>query len=265
MTENQGPIQQVPNELGVPSADNNNIVESAPVDTSVVEDDSQLPQDAPAEEEAPVEAAPVENKTPEEAPTEAPEEEELSLPTIDNIKAMQQAQAYQPGAEVEVDILDEFGNVDPAKFQAFMAKNNQDVYEKATQAIEARSSAQAAEDAAWDKVHEVYPEIKDNNLDNALRGARIQDITAGGDGDLARLARELAAPFREAKIKATENANKTIEEAESLATLAPTTVTPPKEAKPLMTQLREALAGGDNETANRLRHEIRKQRIDNQG
>ena len=60
MNENQGPIQQVPNELGVPDADNTNIVESAPVDTST-------PDDTPAEPAEEAEAAPAETV---EAPAE---------------------------------------------------------------------------------------------------------------------------------------------------------------------------------------------------
>ena len=255
-------VPTVPNELGVPGADNTNVVESAPIDTSTPDETTAPEVEETPTEEVPAETseAPAEETHAEAAPAETPEEE-LRLPTIDHIKAMQEAQDYQPSAEVEVDILDEFGNLDPKKFQDFMTKNNQDIFEKATQAVEARSGAQAAEDAAWDKVHEVYPEIKEYNLDAALRGARIQDITAGGDGDLARLARDLAGPFRQAKIKATEDINKVVEEAESLETLKPTEVTPPKEPLPLMAQLKAAVAEGDTETAQRLRHEIRKQRI----
>lgn len=259
MNENQGPIQQVPNELGVPDADNSNVVESAPVDTSTPDDTTAPEAEDTQPEAAPAEAteAPAEEAT---AETTQVEEDELSLPTIDNIKAINEANEYQP-TEVELDITDEYGNLDPKKFQAFMAQNNQQVRDQTLAAMQKRDSAMAAEDAAWEKVYEAYPEIKDNNLDNALRGARIQDITAGGDGDLARLARELAAPFRQAKIDATEKANKTVEEAESLETLTPTAATPPKEAPSLMTQLKTALAEGDTETANRVRHAIRKQRI----
>lgn len=255
MNENQGPIQQVPNELGVPDADNTNIVESAPVDTST-------PDDTPAEPAEEAEAAPAETvEAPAEtAPAEEVQEEELKLPTIDNIKAINEAQNYQP-EDVEIDILDDDGYLDPKKFQAFMAQNNQSIFEKATQSVEARKGAQAAEDAAWGQVHEAYPEIKDYNLDKALRGARIQDITEGGDGDLARLARDLAAPYRTAKIEATEAANKSVEEVESLESLTPTTATPPKQAPSLMNQLSTAVANGDTETANRLRHAIRKARI----
>lgn len=259
---NQGPIQQVPNELGVPDANNSNVVESAPVDTSVAPDEAPA-EEAPAEE-APVEETPAQEESSEEAPaaeeTPPAEEEELSLPTVEHLQALHAAQQYQ-SEDVEIDFVDEHGFFDAKKFQDFMVQNNQRVYSQAVEASKAYDQAGKAEEAAWSKVNQTYPEIEKYGLDAALRGARIQDLTAGGDGDLARLAKDLAAPFRQNAIDAVEKANKVVEEAESLETLKPTNATPPKQEPSLMSQLKSAVDSGDAEAATRIRHAIRKQRI----
>lgn len=253
MNENQGPIQQVPNELGVPDENTSNVVLSDPADTSSTA--TEAIEETPVE--APSTAADVEEETPAEAETQ---EEELHIPTVEHVKALTEAQQLPQDSELP-DLTDEYGNFDVNKFMQYQRDRDQKILEHAMNVSTAREEAIQAENAAWDKVYEAYPEIKDHNLDNALRGARIQDITAGGDGDLARLAKDLAAPFRAAKIKAVEDANKAVEEAESLETFKPSNATPPQEAPSLMSQLQTAVRDGDSELASQLRHAIRKERI----
>jgi hypothetical protein len=264
----------VPNELGVPDANNSNVVPSDPVNTSSAapvepvtdaptETPTEAPADAPVEAptEAPADAAPTEAPAP--APVEAPTPEEpTATPTADYIKRLHESQQFEAGTEAP-DIFDDYGNIDPTKFATYQSERDSYVFNKALEAVNTREQAQQAESAAWEAVHANYAEIKDSPaLENALRGARIQDISAGGDGDLSRLAKEIVAPFREAKIKATEAVNKTVEEAETLETIKPTAVTPPAQAPSLMAQLNAAIANGDTEQAQRVRHAIRKARID---
>lgn len=256
---------QVPNDLGVPTVSNSNVVTSDPVDTG-----STPPAPAPAE--APVEDTPVDEtiktETPAESeatptePVETPTEEEPTpVPTADYLKRLHEAQQFEAPTEAP-DIFDDYGNVDPTKFAAYQAQRDAQVFEKAVNAVNAKAEAQQAELAAWDSVYSNYSEVKDSEvLQNALRGARIQDLSSGGDGDLNRLAKGLVAPFREAKIKATEAVNKTVEEAESLETAKPSAATPPQQAPSLLSQLNAAVANGDQEQAQRIRHAIRKERI----
>lgn len=257
-------VTNIPNENGVPTVTNTNVVPSEPAYTG-----SEPQPEAPAPVEAPVEAPteePTETvETPTEAPTESvetPPEEPAHQPiTAEHLQRLHEAQQLEPVTEAP-DIFDDYGNVDPNKFNDYLNQRDARVFEQATYAATVREETQKTEQTAWDTVYSEYGEIKDNPaLQNALRGARIQDLTAGGDGDLARLAKELVAPFRTAKIQATEAINKTVSEAEALETTKPTAATPPKEAPSLVHQLKAAIADGDTQRAQSIRHAIRKEQI----
>lgn len=114
----------------------------------------------------------------------------------------------------------------------------------------------------WSGIKEAYPEIADNStLTNALKGARIQDLLAGGDGDLNRLASDIVGPIRENRIKAVEEVNKTLTDQKKLETFTPENAAPETQPVSLMGQLQAAVAAGDSAAAQALRHAIRKERI----
>lgn len=236
---------------------------SDPVDTSSGTVPSVVNQEAVAAAQQP--AANDATQTPPETPPATPpaETEVKAQPflTREDLETLAKAQSYQP-SEVDVDIFDEFGSLDPAKFAAFMIENNQRVMQQATNAVETNARYERIETQAWESVKSNYPEISDNpTLEQAVRGARIQDILSGGDGDLNRLAKSFIDPIRRGKIQAVEDTNRQVTEQEQLQTFRSDNAVPAPAAKPLMNQLREALAAGDTERANHLRHAIRKERI----
>lgn len=249
------------------------VVESAPANTSsvTIEPPVSIPTDPEAvttgqDEVNPQggeEVTPTANPEGGEGGGEAtpPESPVVGL-TPEKLEELSRAQHYQPQAQ-DVDILDEFGNLDPAKFQSFMRDNNASVFEQAVNAVSARGEAEKIESATWDNLRGEYSnELNDNpGLEKVLRGARIQDIIAGGDGDLNRLAKEVIGPMRKSAIQAVEDVNRQVSEAEELSTYKPQNSAPQKQAAPLMTQLREALQAGDHGKAQQIRHAIRKERI----
>lgn len=259
------------NEMNMPVVDNNDVVPQDPAFTGTGEPkeittpkpvDAPVADDAPAADE-PVADEPVADDAPvEDTPVEdAPVEEPASDYDGARFKELLDAQKYQ-AEEVTLDFYDEYGNIDQAKFGEFLQQNNQKVFEQATQAAMAKVEAQQIEEKLWNDVYTNYGEIKDNPaLETALRGARIQDMVAGGDGDLTRLAKEIVAPIRQNKIKAIEDVNRSITEQKKLETFTPDAATPAPAAVPLMTQLKQALDAGDSERAQTLRHAIRKERI----
>lgn len=235
--------------------------DSAPVDTSSDQSVAEEPQvAAPAAEEAPQEETPAaEEPTSEEQPNE-PEKEDRGV-TAAELEELRKKSQYQ-AAEIEADLLDEYGYVDPKKLEGFLAENNKRVFEQAVQAMEARQEAKEIETKTWESIYKKYPEVKEKeSLEKALRGARIADIVAGGDGDITRIATEFMAPIRDSKVAAIESVNRKISEQKSLETNVQEAATPERPAPSLMSQLKSALASGDTAKAQQVRNAIRMQRI----
>lgn len=242
--------------------DYSGVVETEPAHTG-----SEPVKEAPAQPVAettepettePTETQPAESTEPaaEEAPAPATEPEQQ-----ESILDLMGQQKYQE-TETNIDIFDEYGNLDPQKFASFLAENNKNVAEKAVSMMTATSKAQEMEETAWDKVYTDNPELKDNpTLEKALRGARIQDLVDGGDGDLSRLAKDLVAPLRTSQIKAQEDVARTVEDQEALSVTTPKNATTEPVQKSNMVLLREAISAGDTDRANQIRHAIRKERI----
>lgn len=255
--------------------DTNEIIESAPVDTSfeetpvvnkpAVEEDAveedgavEKPEDDASEQDSSEEMQ-EETDTKEDTPADEPDAS--SSVDTELLKRLSENSKYRP-TDTNFDILDEYGALDPEKFQAFMAENNQNVFNQATNAVLTKLEAEKIEADAWGKVYTDYPELKENkSLESALKGARIQDLVSGGKGDLIELAKGIVGPIRDNKIKAVESANKTIKKQESLSSFKPNVAQIEKVPTSLMTQLKQAISDGDSDTANRIRHEIRKERI----
>lgn len=235
----------------LPTEDESNVIESESIDTSLSqkEETKEVNVEAPAEEPR------------EEEKEEGSETDNTPSVDLELLQKLSEASKYK-AQESELDILDEYGAVDPTKFQDFMLKNNQQVFNQAVNAVQARLQAERIEEAAWQDVTTKYPELKESeSLLSALRGARVQDLVSGGKGDLLELAKGIVAPIRDSKIKAVESVNKSIKKQESLSTFKPATAQIEKVPTNLMDQLKQAIATGNSEEANRLRHEVRKERI----
>lgn len=252
----------------VEPVDNTNVVPSGPADTSA----SAVPgQPAPAQQQPAGEQPNPDDVTPGgEAPGNQPpadpslEEELAASLTPDMMAELEKAQRYQPG-EVEFDIFDEFGNVDPTKFGQFMADNNSKVFEQALKGVKAYTQAEQIENGTWEKARTDYPELNGEQgpaLEKALRGMRIVDVTQGGDGNISRIAKEFLGPLRASAIKAQEDVNRSVTDMEQLSTVyKPDAASPERPAADLMTQLRTAVQNGEGARAKELRHAIRKERI----
>lgn len=260
-----------------PSIDNTNVIISEPVYTgsAPIPEPAKVPEgtvgkegeegapDEPVEGETPDAPAAKEGEPTVEAAPEATVEAPKAAPTMDGerLKALRNAGKYKP-TEMDLDIVDEFGNFDGKKFSDFMADNNKNVFNQALDSFTAISEADKIETQAWESVNQAYPELKGNpTLEKAIRGARIQDILGGGTGDLLELAKGIVGPIRENKIKAVEEVNRTIEKQDNLQVVKPT-VAPVEQVTPtLMDQLKHALSVNDQQKANQIRHAIRKERI----
>lgn len=260
----------IPNEAGVESVDTSNVVESAPVWTSETPQREARTAEAPTDENAAGEGG--ENQ--EEAPNtenangagaeNVATDENAYTPkyTPEQITELAKAADYQPG-EVEITFVDELGNFDPVAFGEFMQKNNASVFNQAIAATKARGELVQVEGDTWASIQQQFPEIAGNEtLTSALRGARVQDVIAGGDGDLHRLAKDIVGPIRENRIKAVEDVNKTITDQKKLETFTPDNAAPERAEPTLMQQLQSAVQSGDTAKAQSLRHAIRKERID---
>lgn len=256
-------------ETGSPIVENNNVVISEPAFTGTGTPRAATPPEEEVEENAeeidgadPIVADPAAVATP-PVVTEPVATPKAPVETMDTERLAELAKAsnYNP-ADTELDILDEFGNLDATKFGDFMRKNNESVFTQAVGAVQARNQAEQIENNAWNAVHEAYPELVENpSLEKAIRGARIQDLINGGKGDLNELAKGIVGPLRDNKIKAVEEVNRTIKKQENLGAAKPTTAQPEKVAPSLMTQLRTAITNGDNQAAQKIRHAILKERI----
>lgn len=260
-------------EITVPETEDSNIVESEPVYTSPTPKpepkvESEEVNTKEAQPETPEEETPVDTESEGEQTKDDKSEESLEEPkakdvTIDakflqNLKSETQYQA----TDIETDILDEYGNLDPKKFSEFMVKNNEHVFNQAITAVEARKNAVDIESQSWDDVYKEYPEVKDNeSLESAIKGARLQDIISGGSGDLKELAKKIVAPMRKNKIEAIESVNKTIKSQESLSSFKPEVAATEKVSPSLLEQLKQARLSGDNDLASRITHAIRIERI----
>lgn len=256
--------QEIPNSAGVPSEDTSNVVESAPAWTSETparetqtaangegEGDGAGDGEGSGEGQGDPNAAAANPEVPAFQPKYTPEQ----------IQQLADQADYRP-QEVDINFLDELGNFDPQKFGEFMAENNKQVFNQALQAGNARTQLTQVESDTWAHVEKDFPEIAGNDtLTKALRGARIQDIIAGGDGDLSRLATDIVGPIRENRIKAVEDANKTITDAKKLETFTPEGASVEAPSLSLMQQLSVAVQSGDTAKAQTLRHAIRKERI----
>lgn len=260
-------------ETSLPEVDNSVVIESEPVSTSQNETTPVKKQPIVEEVEEPEEKVEKPEDEPKEAEdskekqdgddekTEAPTEKPKPTIDMDLLKELNEASKYQP-KDTNFDILDEYGALDPTKFQAFMAENNQNVFNQATNSVLSKLQAEKLENDMWEDVNTKYPELKENeNLKSALKGARIQDLISGGKGDLNELAKGIVGTIRDNKVKAIESVNKTITKQESLSSFKPSVAQTEKVPTSLMTQLKQAMSNGDAETANRIRHEIRKERI----
>lgn len=249
------------NEGNLSTVDTSNVAVSDPVDTSSVQRPEAPVTEAPKEEVVtPVEATDEATADAVVEPVVEAEEADPAAPDSDRLMDLLGKTKYT-ASDVELDIYDEYGNVDANKMGSFMAANNERVFQKAVDAVNAKNEARDIEDASWSLVHKDYPEVKDKGLDTALRGARIQDLAAGGNGDLSRLAKDLVKPFRDSQIKAIEDVNRSVKEQDALATFKPVNATPEKTTPSNMQQLQTALKAGDTERATFLRHAIRKERI----
>lgn len=250
--------QEIPNAAGVPTVDTSNVVETPPAWTS---ETPQREAQAPAGEgdgegtQGGEGGQPAEGATPPEAPAYQPKY------TPEEIQELAKRADYIP-QEVEINFLDELGNFDPQKFGEFMAQNNQNIFNQALQAGNARTQLTQVEQDTWAHVEKDFPEISGNDtLTKALRGARIQDLIAGGDGDLTRLATDIVGPIRDSRIKAVEDANQNITDQKKLETFTPEGASTEAPTLTLMQQLQTAVQSGDTQKATSLRHAIRKERI----
>lgn len=213
------------------------------------------------------EVVPGEPETPEVPENEVvePVTPVVTPPKLDaeRLDALRAAQTYKPG-DAQVDILDEFGNIDPEKFGAFMAQNNESVFNQAVNATKSYGETERIETQAWEDVYRDYPEIaKGSPLETALKGARLQDVIDGGTGDLSELAKQITAPIRDAKIAAVESANKQVTQTKIDGAATPTKdASPEAPATPNnMDKLRAAIKDGRHDEAARIRHAIRRERI----
>lgn len=181
--------------------------------------------------------------------------------TPEQIQALREQTQYQP-EDQEVDLVDEYGYIDPKKLQSFMVENNQRVFEQAVKAVEAKAQAERIETQSWEKIHQSYPELKESpGLEQALRGARIADLAAGGDGNIHRIAQEFMKPIRDSKVQAVEETNRSISKQEALSTHVQESAAPERPAPSLMSRLRTALENGDQAQAQEIRNAIRMERI----
>ncbi|MGV9002395.1 MAG: hypothetical protein ACOH18_05585 [Candidatus Saccharimonadaceae bacterium] len=254
----------IPNEAGVPSVDESNVVESDSVWTSESpkREAPETTDDASGKDGAEATAAQTNEAGTEGAAITGDENITKPMYTPEEITKLAEAADYRPG-EIEVNFVDELGNFDPQAFGDFMKQNNQNVFNQAINAANARGQLVQIENDTWGQIKTDYPEVANNEtLTSALRGARIQDLLAGGDGDLARLAKDIVGPIRENRIKAVEDTNRQITEQKKLETFTPENVAPDRAEPSLMSQLQAAVSSGDTQKAHSLRHAIRKERID---
>lgn len=181
--------------------------------------------------------------------------------TAEQLQDLRDRTQYQ-AEDQEVDLVDEYGYIDPKKLQSFMVENNQRVFEQAVKAVEAKSQAERVETQSWEKIHQSYPELKESpGLEQALRGARIADLSAGGDGNIHRIAQEFMKPIRDSKVQAVEETNRNISKQEALSTHVQESAAPERPAPSLMSRLRTALSNGDQAQAQEIRNAIRMERI----
>lgn len=249
------------------------VVESAPVNTSsdqvtrveaVPDTNTETTENTEPDtntetptEETQTETAQTETNT--ETPTEDTNTEEYL--SAEQLAALRESSQYQP-TDQEVDLTDEYGYIDPVKLQNFLAENNKRVFESAVRAVEARAEAERIETQAWEKIRQSYPELKENpNLEQALRGARIADLAAGGDGNIHRIAKDFMKPIRDSKVEAIESVNRNITQQKALETNVQESAAPERPAPSLMSQLRSALNAGDHAKAQEIRNAIRMERI----
>ena len=262
----------IPNEAGVPSVDTSNVVETAPVYTGAGPQRESVTPAPTTDENAEGKGDDVKEDAPNTDVTDDGAGKDTTTVTDDTayqpkytpeqITELAKQADYQPG-EVEITFVDELGNFDPVAFGEFMKQNNQSVFNQAINAGKARSELTQIEGDTWSAVEKNFPEIAGNDsLTKALRGARIQDVLAGGDGDLQRIAKDIVGPIRDNKIKAVEDVNKTITEQKKLDTFTPDNAAPERAEPTLMQQLQSAVVSGDTAKAQALRHAIRKERID---
>lgn len=264
MENGQENTSNIPNEANVPTVDESNVVESAPAWTSETpKRESPAPAENPAGDggEATATQTPTDGAAADDTTVIPDEPVEKPLYTPEEINKLAEAADYRPG-EIEVTFVDELGNFDPQAFGEFMKQNNQNVFNQAINAANARGQLVQIENDTWAGIKKDFPEVAGNEtLTSALRGARIQDLLAGGDGDLNRLAKDIVGPIRENRIKAVEDTNRQITEQKKLETFKPENAAPEKAEPTLMSQLQQAVASGDTQRAHTLRHAIRKERI----
>lgn len=251
---------EIPNAAGVPTVDTSNVVETPPAWTS---DTPQREAQAPVEGDGEGEGEGTQGGEGGQPAGETQVETPAYQPkyTPEQIEQLAKQADYVP-QEVEINFLDELGNFDPQKFGEFMAENNKNIFNQALQAGNARTQLTQVEQDTWAHVEKDFPEIAGNDtLTKALRGARIQDIIAGGDGDLTRLATDIVGPIRDNRIKAVEDANQNITDQKKLGTFTPEGASTEAPTLSLMQQLQVAVQSGDTQKATSLRHAIRKERI----
>lgn len=251
---------EIPNAAGVPTVDTSNVVETPPAWTS---DTPQREAQAPVEGDGQGEGEETQGGEGGQPAGETQVETPAYQPkyTPEQIEQLAKQADYVP-QEVEINFLDELGNFDPQKFGEFMAENNKNIFNQALQAGNARTQLTQVEQDTWAHVEKDFPEIAGNDtLTKALRGARIQDIIAGGDGDLTRLATDIVGPIRDNRIKAVEDANQNITDQKKLETFTPEGASTEAPTLSLMQQLQVAVQSGDTQKATSLRHAIRKERI----
>lgn len=264
----------IPNEAGVESVDTSNVVESAPAWTSqtpqreaapaqATEDDSNNSDENGDNADANANASENTDENNDDNGDAAATNDATYQPqyTPEQIVELAKRADYQP-AEVQADFVDELGNFDPQKFGEFMRANNENVFNQAIQAANARTQLTQIETDTWGAVESKYPEITENpTIKSALRGARTQDVINGGDGDLERIAADIIGPMRQNKIDAVESVNRQVTEQKKLETFTPTNAAPDRAEPSLMSQLKSAVANGESEKAKSIRHAIRKERI----
>lgn len=232
--------------LSEPAITDSPIEAKAPVPAEVVEESTEAPIAADTSNQVPVE---------EPVKTQAP----IAQIDTERLRQLNEATTYKP-TETPLEILDEFGNIDSSKFETFMAKNNENVFSQAINAVNAKNEVIEIETKAWEAVHKQYPEMNET-LEKAVRGARVQDLINGGSGDLLELAKGIVGPIRESRIKAVEDTNRIEREKESLAAIKPSNESPAAQAPSLMQQLKIEISKGNREGAQRIRHAILKEQI----
>lgn len=244
------------------------VVESAPVETSADQVQINRPDTTDTNtntEESQTPDTQTDTKTPNtetetvETETDTETKERVTVEDLEELDELSKV----PSPDEAPDLTDEYGYVDPNKLMQYLEKRDQEVAEHAVKTFDARQRAERIEKETWDNVYKDFPEVKTNEtLEKALRGARILDITSGGDGDLARLASELVKPLRDSKVEAIEDVNRKITQQESLANNVQAAAAPePGPGPSLMSQLRTALADGDHGRAQEIRNAIRMERI----